>query len=112
MWALDAWWETGHTGDLADAREGLEALPADPGDRVRPLLDGVRILFLLARYLDGRARHFDALVTRVHTLMAQSPAFLGFTIDRVWQTWARGAIAEQVRGWLDVLREQRAQTAP
>lgn len=111
VWALDSWWETGRRGDLSDAREGLDALPPDRRGWVRPVQDGVRILWELSCYLEGGEHHFDALVNRVHALMAESPAFQGYTIDPVWQTWARASIAHQVAGWLDVLREQRLQRA-
>lgn len=105
VWALDSWWETGRQGDLLDARDGLTALPSDAGGWVRALQDAVHVLFDLVRYLDGGERHFDALVTRVHSRMVESPAFQGYTVSRVWQARARAAVGERVAGCLDQLRE-------
>ena len=106
VWALNTWWETGSLSDLADACEGLEALPEESLGLVRPLREGALILRELVRYLGQGERHFDALVTRVHARMVESPAFQGYTIDHVWQTRARATVAHRVTAWLDALREQ------
>ncbi|HOJ21841.1 MAG TPA: GNAT family N-acetyltransferase [Armatimonadota bacterium] len=111
IWALDAWWETGRRGDLLDARDGLMALPADPGGWVRALRDAVDLLFELVRYLEGGERHFDALVTRVHTRMAKSPTFQGCTVDHAWQARARAAVGQHVAGCLDRLRDHLSKLA-
>lgn len=112
VWALDLWWESGRRSDLADARDGLSLLPADRLGLVASLRDAVQLLFELNRYLEGGERHFDALVTRLHARMADSPLFQGYTIDHVWQSRANTVVAARVGGWLDMLREHRAKTAP
>ncbi|MBI3945681.1 MAG: GNAT family N-acetyltransferase [Armatimonadetes bacterium] len=112
VWALESWWDAGRTSDLSEARDGLDALPADRLGLARPLRDAVGVLFEIARYLEGGERHFDALVTRVHARMAESPLFQGYTLDQVWQARALAVVAQCVSGWVDSLREHLARTAP
>lgn len=112
IWALNSWWETGCLQDLADARDGLRALPNDRLGLGRSLCDAVEVLFEIAHYLHTGERHFDSLVSRVQARMTESPLFQGYTLQPVWQARALSAVSRCVSEWVEHLRTHLARIAP
>lgn len=105
VWALNAWWETGARHDLSDARDGLACLPRQVPPMVRTVRDAVELLWEMQEHLLHGERQFDALVTRLHAIMADSPSFQSYTVEQVWQTRARASVETCAAAWLSALRE-------